>query len=214
MICKCGNKLANNNKRGFCEVCIEDVTCPRCGNKASKYLPFSLYGLCNNCVRAVRNPLRTKYTKDLHCRKCEKVLPSKNPNKNKSGFCESCFQEMGLVGRRNKKGTFTSKRQGISIKYQSGWELKFLESFEKSDEIVCFNRPSFHIPYTYKGIHRKYYPDVLIEYKNGLQELIEIKPIKFLRRPVVKAKALAARKYCKQNNLIYKFLTESQLEAI
>lgn len=195
---------------GFCQICGKETRFWGLSNLRYDYnSAYSRY-----CVQKCYTIKQTMYFEDILCKKCNDILPSKNPNKNKSGFCESCFQEMGIVGRKHKKGVFISKRQGISIKYQSGWELKFLESFEKSTEILSFNRPSFHISYVYKGTNHKYYPDFLVEYKNQLSELLEVKPTKFLQKSVIKAKALAARAYCEQNDLVYKFLTECQLEGL
>jgi hypothetical protein len=49
---------------------------------------------------------------------------------------------------------------------------------------------------------------------NGSKEIIEIKPFYYLSHEVNKLKFAAARKYCKENNLKFRVLTEKYLTYI
>lgn len=59
---------------------------------------------------------------------------------------------------------------------------------------------SLTIEYLYDGNKRSYRADFLI----GEKYLVECKPKKLQNTPVNKAKAIAAKKYCEENSLIYK----------
>jgi hypothetical protein len=59
---------------------------------------------------------------------------------------------------------------------------------------------------------RKYYPDFLVEFKDGTKSLIEIKQKRKLEQATVKKKATAARAWCVEHGATYKLLTEIELK--
>ena len=71
----------------------------------------------------------------------------------------------------------------------------------------------FDIPYRINGKERKYWPDVLVLYKDTSLRMIEVKPKAKLRFKSVRIKASAARKHCRENmeNCTYHFVTEEDI---
>ena len=59
---------------------------------------------------------------------------------------------------------------------------------------------------------RKYYPDFLVNYRDGRGEVIEVKPKRKLDQLTVRKKADAARSWCSERGLTYRILTEIELK--
>jgi hypothetical protein len=122
-----------------------------------------------------------------------------------------------------------------SILCRSLWERRFCKYLDSNTNIVRWSFEAVKIPYL-SPIDNKmhfYIPDFLIEAKtqNGLVEtmLIEIKPKKQTKQPEKNkkqkktilmenityvtnlAKWEAANKYCKDNGIVFKILTEEDL---
>lgn len=67
------------------------------------------------------------------------------------------------------------------------------------------------IPYIdYNGVKRNYLPDFILNDK----ELIEIKPLSLINSLENKLKFEAAKKYCEENNLIFKVFTENDFKVL
>jgi hypothetical protein len=64
------------------------------------------------------------------------------------------------------------------------------------------------IPYIYKGIKRKYFPDILVTYHDFTQEIIEIKPYYLLNDKKNKVKFETAQKFATNNKMKYSVWTE------
>ncbi len=140
-----------------------------------------------------------------------------------------------------KKCIFTpinrSKYKGNgAIVARSGWELKFMNFLDKTDTVLEWRSEPFPIVY-FNPIKQKmsrYYPDFLIIFKgkdgNIHTELIEIKPYKQTIPPVNtgkkrkstllveshmwfinSAKWKAARDYCAVRNIVFRIMTEKEL---
>jgi hypothetical protein len=69
------------------------------------------------------------------------------------------------------------------------------------------------IPYRVQdgGAEKCYFPDILVEWLDGKNEVIEIKPSCFVTNPSVVAKAEAARLFCNQKGWLFNIWTERQL---
>jgi hypothetical protein len=118
------------------------------------------------------------------------------------------------------------------IYYRSSWEKLFMCWCDFTDAVVKWSSEEIVIPYLFtvdNKMHR-YFPDFHIEIeKNGIIEkfLIEIKPSKDMQIKATKnqkrlvenaitveqnrCKWEAAQKFCKENGLIFKVLTEKDL---
>ena len=64
------------------------------------------------------------------------------------------------------------------------------------------------------GKVRKYYPDFLIEMKDGTKLVVEIKQRRKLDNLIVKKKIIAATEWCLVHGATYKVLTEIELRQL
>lgn len=115
------------------------------------------------------------------------------------------------------------------ITFRSSWEKTFMQLCDTHPNIVGWGSEILQIPYV-NPITKKpsiYIPDFLLVYldKNGknIAEVIEIKPMKEtlverakskrdqLMVAVNQYKWMAAEKFCKQNNMTFRVLTEQQI---
>lgn len=99
------------------------------------------------------------------------------------------------------------------ISLDSNWEKLFFFKMDNNPNVKSVIRVPFTIKYINPNDNdwHNYLPDFLVEYNNGKKELIEIKPNYLLTDPIVKAKESYSIKYCSENNLSYKFITEDHL---
>ena len=112
------------------------------------------------------------------------------------------------------KEKFLSKRSPV---YRSLWERRFMLYCDKSVNILEWDSESIHIPYISPKDNRwhNYFPDFYIKYmdKNNdeVTALIEIKPYFQKKWDVNIAKWDACQKYCNEQNMDFKVLTEREL---
>ena len=114
--------------------------------------------------------------------------------------------------------------------YRSSWEFAFMSFCDNHPSVEKWASEAIRIPYRnpLTGKHTIYVPDFFIAYadKNGkkLVELIEVKPANQTHRNqlgksahnqaawvVNQAKWEAANAYCKQNNIQFRVITESDI---
>ncbi len=98
------------------------------------------------------------------------------------------------------------KKSAYSIEYyDSEQELKFMEFLENSEDVVKWTKNhGIRIPYfNLDGKLAHYTPDFLIEYKNGEQEIVEIKGKHLISNPITKSKIQAAMEWCKKRGIKY-----------
>ena len=114
-------------------------------------------------------------------------------------------------------------------RYRSGWELSFMRFLDSNDSVLQWASESVAIPYRHPltGKMTRYIPDFLMTYRtrdNQMRaELIEIKPKKQSvieskmsnrDRAIVAinyAKWAAAQKWCKQQGLTFRVITEDAM---
>lgn len=113
-----------------------------------------------------------------------------------------------------ENGFFKSKKNGKDFFYRSSWEKLVMEHLEKNKKVLSYNCEPFAIDYEFSGMTKKYLPDVLIEYDNGIKKMVEIKPEYQLKNPRNIAKIKAAENYCKNNDLIFEIWTDKDIENI
>jgi hypothetical protein len=122
-----------------------------------------------------------------------------------------------------------------SVQYKSSLELRAFRYADMNPKIKHWSCEPFAIPYikpTDGKVHR-YYIDLYLEFKSGKKFLVEIKSKSETSKPkqpkkltekskrsydyklatwfVNKAKWEAAEEFCKNNNMVFKILTEEQL---
>jgi len=117
-----------------------------------------------------------------------------------------------------------------AIVYRSGYEVKFMNWCDKNSDVTEWNSEEVVVPYRSpmdNKVHR-YFIDFYIKV-NGKQYLIEVKPDRFTRAPVIpkrktkrflnevaqfavnEAKWKSAREFCADRNLEFKIITEKEL---
>jgi len=118
---------------------------------------------------------------------------------------------------RYQRGEYVSNKTGLVCKYRSGWEAKYMEFLDSSDQIKTWLYESFHIDYISNkktGKTRKYIPDFRIEYTDGQVEIVEIKPSRKVNKPTVQKKLLAAQDWCNHHGVTLKIITEIELKKL
>ncbi|HEY1645417.1 MAG TPA: TnsA endonuclease N-terminal domain-containing protein [Candidatus Saccharimonadales bacterium] len=98
-------------------------------------------------------------------------------------------------GYSTKYKQWISTTKGGRMFCDSSWELAFIELLESSSLVKKFIREPFAIPYKYKGIKHSFFPDYLVEYKDGRKFLVEVKSKCEPRRKVM-TKFKVAYDYC------------------
>lgn len=135
-------------------------------------------------------------------RKKKEVLEVK-----KNGFC------IHKGDSKYKQGKFYSKKNNTEVIFRSTYELGYFHILEQDDNVIAYIVEPFEIAYIFDGRKRKYWPDIMVLYRDGSVKIIEIKPVQMLKFRKVKAKATAARQYIKDNipNAEYIFVTEDDI---
>jgi len=92
--------------------------------------------------------------------------------------------------------------------YDSSWELEQMNFLEKDKEVIKWTKNhGIMIPYwDENGKLRGFKPDFLIEYKNGVIELLEIKGKHLL--PKFKRKMSAAQEWCKARKMNFRVISK------
>lgn len=144
---------------------------------------------------------------------------------------------MGKLHQGEFKPKHPEKYKGkFPIIYRSSWELKFMHELDDRPDVVYWSSESVIIQYfhPYKRRIARYFPDFLVAFKNKEDKinkwLVEVKPYRETIPPISKKrqrsttklyqeatylvnseKWKAAEKYCKDNGLQFKLLTEKEL---
>lgn len=111
-----------------------------------------------------------------------------------------------------QRGYIFSTKMNSDVYYRSSWEKEFISYLDKNEDIKQFLHDSIRIPYyDAKNHKRNYIVDFLVTKNNGDKELIEIKPSCFTEKDINKRKFAAARKYCEDQGIKFRVLTEKYL---
>jgi len=107
-------------------------------------------------------------------------------------------------------GWMCAKKSG-RIYYRSGWELAFIKLLSTSSLVKKFVSEPFAIPYRYKGKKHSFFPDFLLELKNGEKWLVEIKG-EF--KESTRQKYKAANRYCEKYGYNWGVVTEKPIKPL
>ena len=142
---------------------------------------------------------------------------------------------MAYKGRYTPTNPKKYKGNPYNIIYRSLWERKFMVYCDTSDKIIEWGSEEIIIPYLspWDGKVHRYFPDFYIKVKqsndNIKKFIIEVKPKKQTRPPkpverktkrwinevrtfgINEAKWKHATKWCKNNDMEFKILTEDDL---
>ena len=142
---------------------------------------------------------------------------------------------MAYKGRYNPVNPKKYKGNSQNIIYRSLWERKFMVYCDTNDKVLEWGSEEIIIPYIspWDGKKHRYFPDFYIKVKqssgNIKKFIIEVKPKKQTRPPkpverktkrwikevrtfgINEAKWKHATKWCKDNDMEFKILTEEEL---
>lgn len=111
-------------------------------------------------------------------------------------------------------GDFPSKKNGKKLHYRSGYELEVYKILEERDDVVRFDAEPFGIPYWFQGENHKYFPDLLVQFRDGHTEVWEIKPQSQTSYDVNDAKWTAADKFCEARGYHFEVKTEQGIKML
>ena len=140
---------------------------------------------------------------------------------------------MSIKGVFRPKNPDKYKGDPTKIVYRSQWELHFMAWLDTHSAVEWWQSEEFHIPYFDPSRNKAghYYPDFLVQFKDGKTILIEIKPFKETQLPIKgkdtrsekrylkecltfaknQAKWKHAHKYAEERGWQFKIMTENEL---
>lgn len=99
------------------------------------------------------------------------------------------------------------------IQHESKLEKDFIYILRFDPNVVSVRDQPLSIQYSLEGKKKTYTPDFLVEYKNGLKVLFEVKYTFHLEKlkMELRSKFAAGRKYAKENSIQFKIITEKKI---
>lgn len=113
-----------------------------------------------------------------------------------------------LGGYNYIRGKYFSKKNKKEIRYDSSYELKAFELLECTENVLSFDRCDFFIKYEREGHIRRYTPDIFVNFLDGRQSVIEVKPQSRVKEKETDLKRLAGENFCKEKGYTYEIWTE------
>jgi len=74
--------------------------------------------------------------------------------------------------------------------------------------------PILYVSNKKTGRTRRYFPDLMIAWADGKIEVVEIKPLKYLHRPVNQKKIITAGDWCRARGITFRVVTEVDLKSL
>lgn len=111
----------------------------------------------------------------------------------------------------SKKGILTNLKKSPQgrEKYDSALEREYMVELERDAAIIKWTKKhNIKIPYKFLGFTRHYYPDFLVEYRDGHKEVHETKGLPLLLWLSTKLKRQSAEEFVKQKGWRYKIITK------
>lgn len=127
---------------------------------------------------------------------------------------------MGTRRKRKSRyhtGIHVSTKTGRECKYRSGWELSYMQHLDNDPEVTDWSYEALIIPYlsnTKTGKMRRYFPDFTVQYRDGHEEIVEIKPKRKLTQRTVTKKVLAGHDWARAHGVTYRVMTEHELKGL
>ncbi len=113
-----------------------------------------------------------------------------------------------MISKRGKLTQLKKNPQGWD-KYDSALERQYMVELERDPAVRSWTKNhGIKIPYTFLGFRRSYWPDFLVEYRDGSKELHETKGLPLLFWTSTKLKGESAEVYCKKRGWKYKKVTK------
>lgn len=138
--------------------------------------------------RSTATTTTTEFREIASRRQSERILSGEAKN----------YRGNGKKLKTKKGGDFTTK---------STYETRYVDILDSDPTVVRFIYEPFKIPYKLGDKNKNYIPDFLVEYSDGHEELIEVKPKKLVDLPINRAKIKAGENH----RLIFRVITEADL---
>lgn len=113
----------------------------------------------------------------------------------------------------SKKGVLTNLKKSPygEEQYDSTLEKQYMVELERDPAVKSWTKKhNIKIPYRFLGFTRYYFPDFLVEYRNGSKEIHETKGLPLLFWLTTKMKSKTAEEFCKEQGWKYKLITKGQ----
>jgi len=117
--------------------------------------------------------------------------------------------QRGIIKTNRGHGSHLVTVKGGSFYTKSTYETRYVEILEDDDNVKSFVYEPLRIPYEFGGQQLYYVPDFLVEYYDGHEELVEVKPAKLIDLPKNRAKITAGQ----QLEIDFVVITEEQLNV-
>ena len=113
---------------------------------------------------------------------------------------------------RHHRGKFPSLKLERMVHWESFLERDAILHFEYHPLVTSYQeQPSVELFYDEGGEVRTYYPDFRVEFDDGRDLLIEVKPASKLEKPDVKAKLDAVARRFEEQGRAFRVLTEADI---
>lgn len=111
------------------------------------------------------------------------------------------------------RGSYYSFKNDCELPYQSSYEMQAFRILDNMTAVFGFQRCPFRIPYKWPdGTAHRFVPDILVEWHDGMLEVIEVKSEHPFEGPEVLALKLeAGEKYCHKKGILFNVWTENEL---
>ena len=111
------------------------------------------------------------------------------------------------------KWVFSLKADG-EVYVRSSYEERLLRALEVHPDVLEVEVEPLRVPYFFEGVERYYIPDFLVTLEGGLQELWEVKPVRFADTPKNRAKHEALCAFAFARGMNAALLTLARIQRI
>jgi len=113
--------------------------------------------------------------------------------RNESSLRISELVQRGVIKTDRGHGCHLTTEKGGSFYTKSTYETRYARQLDSDSAVIRFFYEPLRIPYEFENIQLYYIPDFLVEYYDGHEELVEVKPAKLVNLPKNVAKIEAGR---------------------
>ena len=114
---------------------------------------------------------------------------------------ERCIRNPGPLFSRIRGGWVFSEKADQDVYLRSSYERRLLWVLDRHPGVLEVKVEPFAIPYDFEGVTLHYIPDFLVTLEDGIQELWEVKPQKFVADPQNQAKFAALYEYARAQGM-------------
>jgi hypothetical protein len=123
-------------------------------------------------------------------------------------------QPVRLITKKSPKqfrGLIASMKMYGMVPYESGYERDAIRELEVNNTVAAYYVQPETIEYTLFDKRHRYTPDIAVEYADGRNEIIEVKPERFANHPENLLAFEAIRKVYEWRGISYRVVTEKDI---